>query len=183
MKIDMFEMDKTALMVIDVQGRLAQMMHRKKFLIEQIQIMIHAAKLLDLPIFWLEQYPQGLGETVDEIKQLMQDIKPYEKISFSSCGQQQLLTDLRSSGRSQLIVTGIESHVCVYQTVLDLLDGQFQVAVNQDAVSSRTKANKNLGMARMQQAGATITSTEMVLFELMRTAEHPSFKQISKLLK
>ncbi len=179
----MFLADQAALVVIDVQGRLAQMMHRKKPLFKHIQIMIKAAKLLELPIFWLEQYPRGLGETVDEIKALLKQQQPYEKLSFSSCGQNQFVTDIKSSGRKQLIITGIESHVCVYQTVMDLLLQKFEVSVNQEAVSSRTKANKKLGLMRMQQAGAIITSTEMVLFEMMRTASHPSFKQISKLLK
>lgn len=179
----MFQVEQSALVVIDVQGRLAHMMHRKNHLFEHLKIMIKAAKLLQLPIFWLEQYPQGLGQTVEEIGALLNDQKPYEKISFSSCGQNQFLTDIKSSSRKQLIVTGIETHVCVYQTVLDLLQDKFQVAVNQQAVSSRTRANKKLGLMRMQQAGALLTSTEMVLFELMRTAKHPSFKQISKLLK
>lgn len=179
----MFKADKAALLVIDVQGRLAHMMHRKKDLFKQITIMIEAAKLLKVPIFWLEQYPQGLGETVAEIKALLQAQNYYEKISFSSCGQAQFVTDIKASGRNQMIITGIETHVCVYQTVVDLLAADFQVAVNQDAVSSRTKANKNLGLMRMQQSGAILTSTEMILFELMRSAKHPCFKDISKLLK
>lgn len=179
----MFKADKAALLVIDVQGRLAHMMHRKKDLFKQITIMIEAAKLLKVPTFWLEQYPQGLGETVAEIKALLQAQNYYEKISFSSCGQAQFVADIKASGCNQMIITGIETHVCVYQTVLDLLAADFQVAVNQDAVSSRTKANKNLGLMRMQQSGAILTSTEMILFELMRSAKHPSFKDISKLLK
>ncbi len=179
----MFDLQQAALVVIDVQGRLAHMMHRKNFLFKQLKVMIKAAEILNIPVFWLEQYPKGLGETVEEIKSLLNQQKPYEKLTFSSCGQQQFMADIKASSRQQLIVTGIETHVCVYQTVIELLQQQFQVAVNQEAVSSRTQANKKLGLARMQQAGALITSTEMVLFELMRTAKHPSFKQISKLLK
>ncbi len=179
----MFDIEKSALILIDVQGRLAHMMHKEQRLFKQINIMTAAAKLLDLPIFWLEQYPQGLGETVAEIKQHLGGYQRYEKITFSSCGDSRFLDDLQSSGKRQLIVTGIETHVCVYQTVLDLLQAEFQVAINQDAVSSRTHANKKLGLARMQQGGALITSTEMILFELMRTAAHPQFKQVSKLLK
>lgn len=179
----MFKVEHTALVVIDVQGRLAHLMHRKNHLFEHIKIMIKAAKILDLPIFWLEQYPQGLGKTVDEISALLGEQQPYEKISFSSCGQDQFVSDIKASGRNQLIITGIETHVCVYQTVMDLLAKNFTVAVNQEAVSSRTRANKRLGLLRMQQADALITSTEMVLFEMMCTASHPNFKQISKLLK
>ncbi len=169
--------------MIDVQGRLAQLMHKHQRLFKQLNIMIDAAKLLQLPIFWLEQYPQGLGATVPEVKAHLDGYSCYEKITFSSCGEPSFMAALQASGRSQMIVTGIESHVCVYQTVLDLLAASFEVAVNQDAVSSRTHANKKLGLQRMQQAGALITSTEMVLFELLRTAAHPQFKQVSKLLK
>jgi len=179
----MFQADQAAVVVIDVQGRLAQLMHRKKQLFRHLQIMLQAADVLQLPVFWLEQYPKGLGPTVSEISDLMADNKPLEKLSFSGCGEPQLLSDLRASGRQQLIVTGIEAHVCVYQTVLDLLAENYQVAVNQDAVSSRKKSNKKLGLQRMQLAGALLTSTEMVLFEMMRTASHPHFRQISALLK
>lgn len=179
----MFQADQAAVVVIDVQGRLAQLMHRKKQLFRHLQIMLQAADVLQLPVFWLEQYPKGLGPTVSEISDLMADNNPLEKLSFSGCGEPQLLSDLRASGRQQLIVTGIEAHVCVYQTVLDLLAENYQVAVNQDAVSSRKKSNKKLGLQRMQLAGALLTSTEMVLFEMMRTASHPHFRQISALLK
>ncbi len=179
----MFNVEKAALVVIDVQGRLAHLMHRKNNLFKQLKVMIKAADVLGLPVFWMEQYPQGLGETVDEVKQLLIHHKRYEKVTFSSCEQTQFISDVKASGRQQLIVTGIETHVCVYQTVIDLLQHQFAVAVNQDAVSSRTQSNKKLGLARMQQAGAAITSTEMVLFEMMRSSSHPNFKQISKLLK
>jgi len=179
----MYEADQAALLVIDVQGRLAGLMHRKKHLVRHLGIMIRAARLLDVPIFWLEQYPKGLGATIDELRELFDDNQPLEKLSFSGCGDVDLVKRIRAEGRQQLIVTGIETHVCVYQTVLDLLAVDFQVAVNQDAVSSRKKSNKQLGLQRMQQAGAMVTSTEMVLFEMMRTARHPQFKAISALLK
>ena len=179
----MFQIENSALLVVDVQGRLAHMMHHKEQLFEQVKIMIAAAEILTIPVFWMEQYPKGLGATVDEIKQQLDQCTPYEKLSFSSCGQAQFISDLHASGRRQIIVTGIETHVCVYQTVIDLLAVNYQVAVNQDAVSSRTQANKQLGLERMQQAGAVKTSTEMILFELMKSAEHPRFKQVSQLLK
>ena len=179
----MYEAAQAAMVVIDVQGRLAGLMHRKKHLYKHLQIMLRAAAILDIPVFWLEQYPKGLGPTIDELQALLKGQKPLHKLSFSGCGDLDLVNSIRSTGRQQLIVTGIETHVCVYQTVMDLLAEQFQVAVNQDAVSSRTKSNKRLGLQRMQQAGALLTSTEMVLFEMMRSARHPAFKQISALLK
>ncbi|MGJ8662160.1 MAG: hydrolase [Marinicella sp.] len=179
----MFKIKNAALIVIDVQGRLAQLMPNKKRLFKQIEIMIEASKLLEIPIFWMEQYPQGLGATITEIKSLLEAQKPYEKISFSSCGQEQFVNDIKASGRNELIITGIETHVCVYQTALDLLAEGFLVSVNQDAVSSRRKSNKLLGLHNMEKAGASITSTEMILFELMRTAQNPKLRQISSLLK
>jgi nicotinamidase-related amidase len=179
----MFAAEQAALVVIDVQGRLAGLMHRKKHLVRHIRTMIRAARLLEIPIFWLEQYPKGLGATIDEIQALLSDNQPLEKLSFSGCGDIDLVNKISAAGRQQVIVSGIETHVCVYQTVLDLLAGELQVAVNQDAVSSRKKSNKQLGLQRMHQAGALLTSTEMVLFEMMRTARHPQFKAISALLK
>ena len=179
----MFEIDKSIVLVIDVQGRLAQMMHAKEDLFHHIRIMIRAAQIMSVPILWLEQYPRGLGHTTPEIAELLTDHKPIEKISFSAAGCETFNQALKDSGRNQCIVTGIETHVCVYQTVVDLLTQGYQVAVNQQAISSRLDSNKQLGLNRMQAAGAVVSSTEMLLFELMRTAEYPHFRDISALLK
>ncbi|WP_395375035.1 isochorismatase family protein [Marinicella sp. W31] len=179
----MFEIDKSIVVVIDVQGRLAHMMHAKEDLFHHIRIMIQAAHIMQLPLLWVEQYPKGLGHTIPEIAELLTQQKAFEKNTFSAVGCDAFNQALIDSGRSQCIITGIETHVCVYQTVLDLLEKNFQVVVNQQAVSSRLESNKALGLQRMQSAGALISSTEMVLFELMRTAEYPHFRQISALLK
>ena len=179
----MFKPENSALMIIDVQGRLASLMHEGDNLIKEVNIMIKAADILDIPIIWMEQYPKGLGYTVDAIKNNLSNHKAIEKISFGGCGCEEVMTALKDSGRNQVIVTGIEAHVCVYQTVLGLLEEGYQVAINQDAISSRKPSNKQLGLERMKDAGAIKTSTEMILFELMQTAEHPNFKQISNLLK
>ena len=181
--IQRFNTAKSSLLVIDVQGRLAEMMHNKKSVFKHVSTMINAAKILDIPIYWFEQYPKGLGSTKPEIKELLIDSKYYEKVTFSACGADDFMDQLKASSRNQCIVTGIETHVCVYQTVLDLLDSHFSVKVNQQAVSSRIKSNKNLGLHNMEKAGAHITSTEMILFELMQTAKHQSFREISGLLK
>lgn len=178
-----FSIDQSCLLVIDVQGRLAEMMHEKEQLFKHIKIMIAAAKLLNQPIHWFEQYPKGLGPTQAEIKTLLADEIYHEKITFSACGESGFMRQMRASGRSQCIVTGIEAHVCVYQTVLDLMNNDFAVKVNQQAVSSRDPSNKSLALNNMQLKGAQLTSTEMILFELMQTAEHAEFKKISRLLK
>lgn len=179
----MFKQQNTALIVIDVQGRLAHLMHKKKQLFKQLKTMIKAAQILELPILWLEQYPQGLGRTIPEISELLDDCQVIEKNSFSACGAAKFIKMLNDCGKKQLIITGIEAHVCVFQTVKDLLQADFEVAINQDAISSRLKSNKKLALQRMQQAGATLTSTELILFEIMQTAKHPVFKKISSLIK
>ncbi len=178
-----FTVEQSCLLVIDVQGRLAEMMHQKKKLFQHIELMIKAANLLSIPIYWFEQYPKGLGPTQSAIRSLLADSQYHEKITFSACGVDDFMTTLHTSGKNQCIVTGIEAHVCVYQTVLDLLANGFAVQVNQQAVSSRDIANKKLALRNMQATGIGLTSTEMILFELMRTAEHPHFKQVSRLLK
>lgn len=178
-----FTTEKSCLLVIDVQGRLADLMYKKEPLFKHIIIMINAAKVLSLPVYWFEQYPKGLGSTKSAIKELLDDSNYHEKITFSACGADDFIHQLKASGRDQCIVTGIETHVCVYQTVMDLLANDYSVKVNQQAVSSRLKSNKNLALHTMQTAGAHITSTEMILFELMKTANNPHFRQISTLLK
>lgn len=181
--IPKFTIDKSCLLVIDVQGRLADMMYKKKHLFNHIITMIDAAKILEMPIYWFEQYPKGLGPTKPEIKELLTDSTYHEKITFSACGAGDFMGPLKASDRNQCIVTGIETHVCVCQTVMDLLVNGFEVKVNQQAVSSRVKSNKKLGLHNMEKSGANITSTEMILFELMETAKHQKFRQISQLLK
>lgn len=178
-----FQIENAVLLVIDVQGRLAELMHEKAALFEHIKTMIKAAHVLNMPIHWFEQYPKGLGETKSELKSLLTDDNYLEKVTFSACGATNYLDTLKRTGRTQCIITGIEAHVCVYQTALDLLSNSYEVKLNQQAVSSRLLSNKQLALNNLQHAGAEITSTEMILFELMQTAKHPHFKTISGLLK
>lgn len=179
----MLQPDDTALIIIDVQGKLATLMHEKERLFQNLTRLIRGAQILEIPIVLTEQYPQGLGETVPEIKALMPDVQPIIKMSFSCCGEEAFLDAIEELEREQLLVAGIESHVCVYQTVADLLDAGYNVEVVADAVSSRTAENYKLGLSRMDDMGAWLTSTEMALFELLRVAGTPTFKEISKLVK
>jgi len=181
--ITRFTTEKSCLLVIDVQGRLAEMMHKKKSLFKHIITMINAANILGVPIYWFEQYPKGLGSTKPAIKELLVGSKYYEKLTFSACDAGDFISQLKTTRRNQCIVTGIETHVCVYQTVIDLLANEISVKVNEQAVSSRVKSNKKLGLHNMEKAGASITSTEMILFELIKTAKNPKFRKISQLLK
>ena len=179
----MLKTSDTALAIIDVQGRLASIVHEKEELFRNLQILIEGAKALELPILWLEQYPKGLGPTVPEVADLLPGQKPLEKLCFSACGQEHFPEKLRESGRRQVLIAGIETHVCVYQTTRDLLDRGYHVEVVADAVSSRQPENKRIALARIRDEGAAVTSVEMALFELLRTAEAAQFKEIARLVK
>ncbi len=173
----------TALVLIDIQGKLASLMHQREQLYRNLEILIKGAQVLELPILWLEQYPQGLGPTIPEVAGLLKDQQPLAKRCFSACGLPEFGQALRASGRRRVLLAGIEAHICVYQTCCDLLDQGYQVEVVADAVSSRTPENKKTGLDRMTQAGAVLTSVEMALFELLRVAGTPQFKEIARLVK
>lgn len=179
----MIDIQNCCLVVVDVQGKLAQLMHSKDALFKNIQILIKAAKVLNIPILWCQQCPDALGPTVPEITQLLTNNEPINKAVFSCCGAEQFNTKLNELARQQILLCGIETHVCIYQTAVDLLRKDFSVDVLADAVSSRTPENKQIAINRMAVEGINISCTEMALFELLRTAEHPQFKQIAKLIK
>ncbi len=179
----MLEIKKCCLVVVDVQGKLAQLMHDKNLLFENIQILIKAAKILDVPIVWCQQCPQALGPTVPEIAELLAGNEPIDKASFSCCGDERFNSKLSELGRQQILLCGIEAHVCIYQTAVRLQQTGREVTVIADAVSSRTPENKQIGIERMTAEGANISSTEMALFELLKTAKHEKFKDIAGLIK
>lgn len=179
----MLDIQNCCLVVVDVQGKLAQLMYDKQVLFKNIQILIKAAKILDIPILWCQQCPDALGPTVPEIAQLLTDNEPINKSAFSCCGVEQFNIKLNDLKRRQILLCGIETHVCVYQTSVDLLRKGLSVDVVADAVSSRTPENKQIAINRMVAEGINISCTETALFELLKTAEHPQFKQIAKLIK
>ena len=179
----MLNRDNAVLVVIDVQGKLATLMYQQETLFKNVIRMIQAAKVLNIPIVWTEQIPDKLGETAPEIKQELSGMEPLIKTTFSCCGDNKFVTRLKELGRKQVLVTGIECHVCVYQTVMDLLGDSFDVHLVQDAVSSRIKENYFLGLEKMKEAGAKLTSVEMSLFEMLKVAEGDDFKQIIKIVK
>jgi nicotinamidase-related amidase len=171
------------LIVVDVQGKLAQLAVDKELLFKNIRILIQAARVLDIPILWCQQVPEALGPTVPEIAELLTGSQPINKASFSCCGQEQFNAELNALGREQVLLCGIETHVCIYQTAMDLMEGGLDVTVIGDAVSSRTASNRHIALTRLAAEGAHVSSTEMVLFELLKTAKHPQFKEIAKLIK
>ena len=171
------------LVVIDVQGKLAELMHDRENLFKNLRILIQAFRILEIPVLWCQQVPAALGPTVPEIAELLTGLEPINKSSFSCCGCEEFNDKLHTLGRSQIILCGIESHVCVYQTAADLIERDYEVEVIADAVSSRTAANKDIGLDKIAAEGAQITSVETCLFEILKTAEHPHFRQIAKLIK
>lgn len=180
----MLKVNDTALILVDYQGKLARVMHETEELHANMVRLIKGAQLLSMPIIWLEQYPQGLGPTSDDIKQLLEEKQnPIAKMTFSACENSEFQTQMEQLRVENFIIAGIEAHICVYQTVRELLRGGKYVEYVQDATSSRTLNNKLTALKKMNLLGAVPTSVEMVLFELMGTAEHPNFKDISKLIK
>jgi nicotinamidase-related amidase len=153
-------------------------------LFANLEKIIKGAQVLEMPILWTEQVPEKLGQTTPEIAELLvPSAEPISKASFSCCGVPSFTTALEQLNRRQILVTGIETHICVYQTTLDLLKQSYEVHVVADAVSSRTAENKQIGLDRIKEAGAILTSTEMALFELLRVAEGDKFRQIAKIVK
>lgn len=179
----MLNASDTALAVIDVQGKLATLMHDRESLYRNLQILVRGARVLKLPVLWLEQYPEGLGPTIPEVAELLSGQEPLAKTCFSAWGQPDFERRLEESGRRQVLVSGIESHICVYQTVRDLRDRGYEVEVVEDAVSSRTAENKRVGLEKARAAGAGITSVETALFELLREAGNPGFREIARLVR
>lgn len=179
----MLSSENAAMLVVDVQGKLARMMHEKEFFFENIQKMIKGAKILDIPIIWIEQYPKGLGVTIPEVADLLTNLKPVEKITFNACLNENFVQVISSINRKQVIIVGMETHICVYQSTIGLLDLGYDVHIISDAVSSRTIENKKIGLEMMKSAGAHLTGTETVLFELLQVAEGDKFKEVLQIVK
>jgi hypothetical protein len=171
------------LILIDMQVKLSNVMYDRAMLYKNTKIIVRGCRILDIPILWLEQYPQGLGGTIPELVHLLVGCSPIAKTSFSALRDPVVRARFEKIGRSQVLLTGIETHVCIYQTAMDLVARGIEAHVVADAVSSRTENNKQIGLAKIQHAGGLITSTETVLFELLGEAKGERFKQILELLK
>lgn len=175
--------DHTQAVLIDVQEKLTPHISDHETVVANIAKLIKGLQVLGVPMVACEQYPKGLGHTIPSLKVLLDDVPIYEKVSFSACDDKSTFHAIKSGGRPYVIVFGIETHVCVLQTVMDLLDDGFVPVVVVDAVGSRHVANKDIALTRMANAGAVLVSVEMVLFELCRDAKNPVFKEISHLVK
>jgi len=179
----MFKLETTVLVLVDIQGKLAQMMHEKDRFIERNATLVRGMRALDVPIVWVEHNPEGLGRTVPEVARHLDGLKPVEKNTFSCCGNEGFLEALVEAGRKQILLAGMETHICILLTALELVERGLEVQVVADAVSSRRLENKQNALSRLRDAGVVVTNVETALYELMRDAAHPRFREILKLIK
>lgn len=175
--------NKTALLIIDIQERLLPAMMNPEIVVENVIKLIEGMKILGIPVYFTEQYPKGLGPTIPSIKSALEGAEAIQKMSFSCSGAGEFFGELKQKNISQLIVCGVESHVCVQQTVMDLLANGFQVDLPADTVSSRKEIDYKMALDRMRNLGAEVTTTESVLFELLEICGTAEFKSVSKLVK
>lgn len=179
----MINHEEAVLVVIDIQDKLFQAMHNKQDLLANAAKTIKGAKVFNLPIIVTEQIPEKIGITIPEIAGELEGIERISKSSFSSWGESKFREKIKSVNRRKAIILGIESHICVYQTAVDLINNGYEVHIVADAVSSRTKENEIIGLEAMKAAGAHLTSVEMFLFEVLQAAENAGFKDIQKIVK
>lgn len=175
--------NQTALLIIDIQERILPVINNNQMIVENTIKLIKGFKILGLPIYFTEQYPKGLGPTLKSITEELGTLKPFDKMSFSCSGAGDLFDEFRKKNLSQIVVCGIEAHVCVQQTVLDLIENNIQVNLCTDAISSRKENDYNTALDRMRHHGAEVTTTESVLFELLNVCGTDHFKAISKIVK
>ncbi|PYT01897.1 MAG: hydrolase [Acidobacteria bacterium] len=181
---NILDSSQTGLLVIDVQEAFRNVISDFETLAKRAAVVIQGFQVLERPIFVTEQYPKGLGRTASEIRDVLPpDFDYVEKTAFSSCGAQALTDRFRSSGVSQIVICGLETHVCVNQTAHDLLHLGFEVHLLTDCVASRFESDKRAGLSKMFASGVIPASVEMSLFELMRDAKHEKFKEVQMLVK
>jgi nicotinamidase-related amidase len=175
---------QTALVVIDMQENFRQAIPAFTETAARIALVAQGAQTLGVPIIVTEQYPKGLGHTAEEIRAVLPaGLEPIEKTAFSSCGAREFVAQLEQTAARQVLVCGLEAHICVNQTTHDLLAAGYQVHLLTDCITARTTANQQVGLQKMQASGALPSSIELALFELMRDARHEQFKAVQKLIK
>ena len=176
--------ENAVLVVIDIQERLVPSMPQDIYLHlrDSVGMLVSGADLLGVPVVTTEQYPQGIGHTVPELAEACKGTV-VEKVSFGCCGEPNFMAALKETGRTQVIITGMEAHVCVYQTVLGLLEEGYHVHLVRDAICSRNKVDYLAGVANARQAGAVVTTVETLLFQMLQKSTHVQFRAMSKLIK
>jgi nicotinamidase-related amidase len=174
---------KTILVLVDIQEKLLKVMWKKEGLILNVTKLIKSLKIMEIPVLLTEQYPRGMGKTDESISELVKETEAIEKISFSCMGKEEFNKRIKSSGKDQVVLCGIESHICVLQTVLDLLHQGYFVYVPYDGTSSRKESDYRNALNRMQKEGAVIGSVESAIFELLKKADSSAFRQILGIIK
>ena len=181
---NLLDSSKAALAVIDIQEGFRDAIPDFPILASRASTAVQGSLILGMPVLVTEQYPKGLGHTAEEIRMVLpDDFETVEKTAFSSCGASQFVDTLNELKVKQVVICGLETHVCVSQTAHDLLDRGFEVHILSDCVSSRFEYNRLAGMSKMIRSGAIESSIEMAFFELMRDAKHEHFKEIQALIK
>lgn len=178
----MVDQKKSVVVVIDIQGRLADVVAESETLFKEVTQLLNISTTLEIPTLATEQIPEKLGATRSELSKLLTDATIIPKTSFSCCGERSFMDALKALNRKQVVLCGIESHICLLQTAIELLEKDFEVFVVEAAVSSRDPQNKKLAIQRMRQAGAKIVSNEMLMFEWLRDATNPAFKSVRSFL-
>ena len=179
------EVEHCALIVVDIQQKLLPPIFNKERLVKNSQLLVRLAKILSIPLMMTTQYKKGLGDIVPEIASLMPEVKSIDKLEFGCFGSEVFRAALKSlpGNRNTLLLCGMETHICVMQTALGALNDGYLVHVASDAVSSRAEWNWHVGLDRMRAAGAVISSTEMMMYELLRCSGTPPFKELLPYLK
>ena len=180
---DLADVSRSALVVVDVQDKLMAAMHEADRVVRETIRAIDAARLLKVPVLCSEHYPAGLGSTVDAVRAAMGDAPVVEKVCFSAADETKFMEALRRFDRDQVVLVGIETHICLLQTAADLTARGFRVQVAVDAVTSRTAENRRIGLDRLRALGVTLTCVESVVFEWTRRAGTEVFKSVSRLVR
>jgi nicotinamidase-related amidase len=184
--MDFLKKEDSTLLVVDMQEKLMSAMPEieSRFAVKNVKILLEAARILEIPVSMTEQYPKGLGPTIEEIKESAGDcFRPIEKIVFSCARSPEFVDVLKELGRSSVLICGVETHVCVLQTAIDLINDGYHIYVPADAVVSRKELDWQKGIELMDKAGAVVGTTETFLFQLLERAGTDEFKQISKLVR
>lgn len=177
------QIENSLLVIIDIQQAFCDKIHGFDAVLENSVRLAKSCAELDIPTIVTEQYPKGLGQTFSEISGNVKNFDPIEKTDFSAYNSKEFVDRIKKHSRKHIIICGIETHVCVNQTVHALLDEGYTVHVVADACSSRTKDNKLIGLAKMKESGAVITSAETVVFELLVSSKNPKFKTVQSFFK
>ncbi len=175
--------ENSLLLVIDIQQSMVKVMTRAEEVVSRVNQLCRAAEELDVPIVLTEQYKKGLGPTIPEVTETISSLVVFEKEHFSACLEPDFVDALKAYGRPEIVIAGMETHVCVLQTALDLLHAGFRVHLAADAVCSRVDENRDIAIDQLRHAGAVVTSTEIVIFEWARRANTDAFRRILPIVK